>query len=305
MIDKQQENKFLVSIIIPTYNRRDILFKCLEVLSKQVFYGSFEVLVIDDGSTDQTAELLNQRLLDYPYSLRSYEQKKKGPAAARNIGISVAKGEIIIFLGDDTLVSERFIQEHYLWQIEKYPSIQTAILGRIEWDSSLEITPLMEFLNRGPQFNFPSIEQKIIVDFNYFVSSNISLKREFIKDMFFDESFSGAAWEDVEYAFRLSRHGMKIYYNKNAVCFHHHPTDMESLIKRSYFVGKNLKLLHTKWPEFLQYRKAPSFGIIQKMKKWILRIISPFGKYSFIRPLLFQYYAVLHRENMHRGYYNL
>jgi glycosyltransferase involved in cell wall biosynthesis len=95
------------SIIIPTYNRKDNLVRILESLKDQTASpGDFEVIVVDDGSTDDSSAVAG---LAFPFSLRYLRQANLGSAAARNAGAELASGDLLIFLDDDMIVEKGFI----------------------------------------------------------------------------------------------------------------------------------------------------------------------------------------------------
>ena len=99
------------SVIIPTHNRREVLKKVLISLFDQTYpRKAYEVIVIDDGSTDKTEAMINE--LNAPCSLAYLRQEKKGSVAARNYGLSEARGEVIIFIDSDVIVGPDFIEEH-------------------------------------------------------------------------------------------------------------------------------------------------------------------------------------------------
>jgi glycosyltransferase involved in cell wall biosynthesis len=99
------------SIIIPTYNRAEMLRRCLEALSDQTQPSDdFEVIVVVDGSTDGTREMLAS--LKTPFSLRTIQQPNSGQPAALNRGAAESKGRISIFLDDDIIVTPQFVAEH-------------------------------------------------------------------------------------------------------------------------------------------------------------------------------------------------
>ncbi|MGB7522447.1 MAG: glycosyltransferase family 2 protein, partial [Spirulinaceae cyanobacterium] len=104
------------SIVIPTYNRLPILQKCLLALERQNLnldsvVGGYEVVVVDDGSTDGSWEWLEDNAEIIPH-VKIVAQDHQGPAAARNLGVKEAKGEIIVFIDSDLVVTEQFLQAH-------------------------------------------------------------------------------------------------------------------------------------------------------------------------------------------------
>jgi len=107
-----QERRF-VSVIIPTYNRKEILERTLRTYSDQTYpKDKFEVIVIDDGSTDGTEHVVKSLVGGSNYKLRYFRQDNKGPAAARNLGINEAAGEIVLITGDDCIPDPKLIEEH-------------------------------------------------------------------------------------------------------------------------------------------------------------------------------------------------
>ena len=103
------------SIVIPTYNRLPILQKCLlaleiQTIDSQVISG-YEVVVVDDGSTDGTIEWLQASTVELPH-VKVYEQAHKGASTARNLGVEQAQGDTIIFIDSDLVVTAVFLQSH-------------------------------------------------------------------------------------------------------------------------------------------------------------------------------------------------
>ena len=85
------------SVVIPTYNRLDMLLRVLDALEAQVDAPAFETIVINDGSRDDTERVLSQRK-----GITFRTQANAGPGRARNHGVSLATGRFVIFIGDDT-----------------------------------------------------------------------------------------------------------------------------------------------------------------------------------------------------------
>src|SRR5919205_3892081 len=104
-----------LSVIIPTYNRREPLRTCLEALSGQTI-ANFEVVVVIDGSTDGTREML--AAMATPYALRAIWQQNSGQCAARNHGAAMANGRYFLFLDDDIIADPGLVAGHLRAQLE-------------------------------------------------------------------------------------------------------------------------------------------------------------------------------------------
>lgn len=104
-------NSVKVSVVIPTYNRKDSLMETLESLFDQTYpKEDYEIIICDDGSNDGTGEMIKRMMKESPCLLRYFKQNNKGPASARNLGIYNAKGEIIGFTDDDCVASPTWIE---------------------------------------------------------------------------------------------------------------------------------------------------------------------------------------------------
>ena len=188
-----------LTVVIPTYNRKNILKKCLNALFDQTYPQSdYEVIVVDDGSTDGTEEIVKFLINNSPCILRYFKQEHKGPAAARNLGIKNANGKIILFIGDDIIATPNLIVEHMKRHLTN-PEVNIAILGYVTWSPELRITPFMRWLeNGGPQFSYHELKDKEALGHGYFYTCNISLKRHFLLTHgLFDERCKYAAYEDL------------------------------------------------------------------------------------------------------------
>src|SRR3982751_5694232 len=100
-----------LSVVIPTYNRKQSLLRTMEALKKQTLPAAeFEVLVVSDGSMDGTADAVRTR--EYPFRTRVLEQMNAGPSVARNLGARAACGEVFVSRDDDSEPVPVFLQEH-------------------------------------------------------------------------------------------------------------------------------------------------------------------------------------------------
>jgi glycosyltransferase involved in cell wall biosynthesis len=233
------------SIVIPTHNRITMLQRVLDALERQENAPPFEIIVINDGSTDDTERVLSQRA-----GITFRSQPNSGPGRARNLGVSLATGRFVIFIGDDTVPEPRFLAEHARTHSESGDDPLVACLGYTGWPSDERVTAFMDYINDyGLQFGYRLIEDGGVVPFNFFYTSNISIDRKLMADNPFDTTFPSAAWEDIELAYRLERRGLKIRYNAKAITRHYHQMNVDSFARRQYTVGKSGAIFYRKHPE--------------------------------------------------------
>lgn len=237
-----------ISIIIPTRDRKAILAKTLESFLGQGYpKEKYEIIVVDDGSVDNTEELFTPEG-EYGVTVKYFRQPQRGPAAARNLGIKNAAGEIILIVNDDAIAEPGLIEEHINWH-RRYPQEYIGVLGFLTWSKELEITPFMHWLEcGGPQFDYSQI-QGIDATWKRFWACNVSLKKAFLLDAgLFNEEFPYAAWEDIELGYRLHLKGFKLVYNRKAAAYHYHQTTLESAKEQMVRHGRNAALLADKVP---------------------------------------------------------
>ncbi len=237
------------SVVIPTHKRLPMLLRVLDALEEQRGAPELEVIVIDDGSGDETAAAISERRAKN-YALTFRSQPNSGPGKARNLGVSLAAGRYILFIGDDTVPEPRFLAEHARVHHDANDDPLTACLGYTGWPPGERVTAFMDYINDyGLQFGYKLIHDTEIVPFNFFYTSNISLDRELLGHEPFDTTFPAAAWEDIELAFRLDALGLKIHYNAGAVTRHYHPMTVDSFARRQYTVGRSGAIFYRKHPE--------------------------------------------------------
>jgi glycosyltransferase involved in cell wall biosynthesis len=233
------------SIVIPTFNRLPMLLRVLDSLESQIDAPPFEVIVINDGSTDETDAVLSQRR-----GVTFRTQPNGGPGRARNHGVTLASGKFVIFIGDDTVPESRFLAEHARVHQQSGDDRLVACLGYTGWPHGERVTAFMDYINDyGLQFGYKLIRDGDVVPFNFFYTSNISIDRALLAEYPFDTTFPSAAWEDIELAYRLDSLGLKIQYNANAITRHYHPMNIDSFARRQYTVGKSGAIFYQKHPE--------------------------------------------------------
>lgn len=240
-------------------------------------HDQFEVIVVNDGSIDTTASVVQAFASnDHQVSVRYLEKKNEGQGIARNVGVREAKGDIIVFIGDDILVEPDFVAKHLAFHLA-HPEISAGLLGFIEWDPRMPKTPLYTFMTNGSlifgrygghQFAFEKLEGKTEASYDFFYTSNISLKKELLLKYPFDESFLKYGWEDIELGYRLMKDAkFHLFYDKSIVGYHFHLIDEEGLRKRMYAIGKAAVLFDRKYPEL---GKVPK--LFKKCIFWLISI---------------------------------
>jgi len=198
-----------ITVVIPTYQRRDRLARVLDGLSRQT-HSDFDVVVVDDGSTDGTARYLREAR--FPFRVRAISQLNAGPAAARNAGVAAAGGDLVLFLDDDVLPAPELVGEHLRAQAA---GRRCAVMGP---------------LGSLPRYSQPWVawEQAMLEDqygamtrgeweptFRQFWTGNASVAREEVLAAGgFDPAFRRA--EDVELAARLARRGVRFRFHPAA-----------------------------------------------------------------------------------------
>lgn len=269
------------SVVIPTYNRSRILVKTLELLLAQEPGNdscpySCEILVVDDGSTDDTpkrVEELQSRARSGQRAAGSEQliylhQPNRKQGAARNLGARQSRGDFMVFLGDDTIPDSRFLAAHQQarekrgqWTCDS----RLVVIGHTRWAEHLNPTRFMRYIGeQGWQFGFSLIADPENVPFNFFYTSNLSIGRKFFLDSGgFDEDFQEYGWEDIELSLRLRENGMQLVYEPGAVAWHDHPTSLRSFIQRQKKVGYSAWKFYEKHPEmagFLSVLKARAYS---------------------------------------------
>ena len=217
-----------VSIVIPTYNRKPILKKCLKALENQILnenISNYEVVVVDDGSTDGTTSWIrnNNEVLSH---VVLYEQEHGGPALGRNLGVMKSKYEIIIFIDSDLIVLDDFIVSH----------VNKLLFS---WNKNNKKCFTYGSVINTSNFKNPESEVYKLTDvsFAYFATGNVAISKELLLNVgLFDTSFSLYGWEDLELGERLKKIGTKLVKCPEAVGFHWHPPfdcgQIESLISQ-------------------------------------------------------------------------
>jgi len=293
-----------LTVVIPTYNRMDVLRRTLAgYVSQTVPDLVHELLVVDDGSMDSTREVVEHAERIAPFRIRYLYQPNHGPAAARNRGIEQVSTPLILFTDDDMIPSHDLVVRHVEWH-QKFPESYAAVLGLVKWSAELCPTPFMEWYgNAGPLFSYGKFRGMLEVDFRHFYSCNLSVKIDFLKSVSkFDESFKIAAYEDTELGFRLSKAGLRLLYNPKALAYHYqYFTFAEACRKTRHAASARQRFLQTEaGNHFLRLQHGREsqlvFRIVRRLAAWIFKpatklLDSHFRLPTIIYRSLFWYYT--------------
>ena len=231
------------SIVIPTYKREVFLKTCLKRLSEQLIgYSNYEVIVVDDGGGldgfDERADFLKD------INVKFFHQKHKGPAAARNLGMHKAKGEIILFLDDDNVPQEDWFKE----------TMKT-------WENSPELEGVGGYVTSSKGVNIYSRLNAIFLNWhldqstsgnycNFLAACNAGYRRNILqKAGGFDENFRVAAGEDRDLNIKILRNGGKLKLNRKILVESAAQESFGTLIKRHFHYGYAACQIYAKYTD--------------------------------------------------------
>ncbi len=250
-----------ISVIIPTYNRYVWLHDCLMALAAQTCsFDSFEVIVVDDGSKDDTAQIVSEK---FPFKLRYLRQTNQGDAAARNHGANNSRSDLLVFLDDDIIVWPGYLI-NIVKELSESP--RRIVVGKeILWlekenpFSQHSTTDLIHDVN----------EDSIEIPFVEVCSNNMAIRRDdyFEVGLMDALGFSGSSiWCDVDFCYRASNLGFSFWQNNQAVCWHRDyvALSLDNRKKRMREVAFRAATLFDKYPELKSH--LPMFSDMVPIK---------------------------------------
>jgi len=236
----------LVSIIIPSYNNAEFIADALESVFNQT-YSNFEILIVDDGSTDDTKALLAKYAASYPKKIRCSYIENSGAGTARNIGLKQAKGEYVAYLdADDVWLPHKL--ETQLTVFEERPEVDLIFSNSHLVDS--KGASLNKLYVKPFEFNFrpEQLFERLLTERDFIPFSSIILKRSIIDDIgLFDESLRSSG--DLEWLLRIVRKYKAIGINDVLAKYRIHDTAIsKNIILREQSRIKIIKDCMTKYP---------------------------------------------------------
>lgn len=328
----------LFSVVIPTYRRPRALRTVLEAYQRQQPADlPFELVVVDDGSGDAgenggdptRALLASWRPCRYGWRVAS--QANAGPAAARNRALAMARGELVLFTGDDIEPSPTLLAEHGRAH-RALDDPRAVVLGRTAWPPGVATTATMRHVDGvgAQQFSYHFMTDGAEYDFRHFYTSNVSIRRDLLdrEPSYFSTDFPAAAFEDAELAYRLAGHGARIVYRAAALAFHHHRYGVASFFRRQVRCGAMADVLYRKRPELARFlgvrelswlrldalaarsvERVASARLAAELERWEARLLSfaaffdPLGGRAPVDDLLLNTFAYGYRKGLAESRY--
>lgn len=220
----------LISVIVPVINSEDTIKGCIDSLINQSYpKKNYEIIVVDNGSSDNTLKIIKSYMKDI---VLLYEEKK-GSYAARNKGIKLSKGEIIVFTDSDCIVGRDWL--FYIAKAFEKKKIK-LIGGRIKAREKSNI--LLRYYDRWghPQKEFFRSSHP------FFATANMAIRKDKPDSLsLFNESLRSAG--DVEFCLRFIKDRSEIYYESRAIVEHQYINSIIAFIKKNYYYGKWFKHL--------------------------------------------------------------
>jgi GT2 family glycosyltransferase/peptidoglycan/xylan/chitin deacetylase (PgdA/CDA1 family) len=255
------------SVVIPTYQRREIVVRMVAALARQSF-DDFEVVVVVDGSTDGSASAL--RALSTPFALTVLEQPNRGAGAARNAGAEAARGEILLFLDDDMEADPALLSEHDRSQREG----GDLVIG----DLPVHPDSPRNVLSRGVASWARSRRDRLAataaeIPLADLLTGQMSISREaFDRLGGFDASFTrdgSFGGEDIDFGYRVLKAGCRVRFNPAAVSRQYFDVDPADYLTREYEAGRAAQELAVKHPERAE-QLGGGLRLHTRRSRWLL-----------------------------------
>ncbi len=232
----------LVSVVIPVFNREDFIERCLHSVLDQDFKEEYEVIVIDDGSYDATKEKI-AAMKDPRIAFHS-NGSNQGLSFSRNIGVSLARGEVVAFTDSDCIVDRQWLEE--LLRPFMLDADTMIVGGKIKSPPS-----------RG-YWSMVNQDRDFIAAHNGYVAQirgcNMAFRKKFLEDNPFDERLLLAA-DDWDICERCHKQNKKVYYTQEALVTHYQRNGFKATLTQQFCYGYSIayfKIRHRQFP-FISY----------------------------------------------------
>ena len=232
IVNSNDMNTICVSVIVPTYNASATIGQTLEALSRQDCSQVFEVIVVDDGSVDDTA-----RIVGSFSSVKYIHQDNAGPACARNHGAKLAQGEYLAFTDSDCIPHKNWISllmEGFIAGEGLAPARKVAAVA-----GSYGIANPQSILARCIFKEIRWRHNNLMPAFlNAFGSYNFCVKKSVFDTVGgFNTIYRRASGEDNDLSYKIVQSGSWIYFQRKALVDHYHTTKVFKYLKEQFYHG--------------------------------------------------------------------
>jgi GT2 family glycosyltransferase len=257
--------RLCVSVVIPTYRRRESVRRALGALARQTLEAErFEVVVVVDGSEDGTREMVEA--YPAPYALRAIWQPNQGRAGACNAGVQAAEGELIVILDDDMEADHGLLAGHLA---AHPPGSRRGVVGAAPMVVLPTSPPLVQFYARGFNGRQRRLARSDRLGFRDTYSGNFSVRRETMLEVGgFDTDFRVYGHEDYELALRLQRAGVELVFSAEALAQQHYEKGFPALARDGVSRGATAVLFASKHPEIVDTLQLSRYREGSRSSRW-------------------------------------
>jgi len=253
--DLHLSGKLYASVIVSAYNRLEAMKMCLTALLHQTIEADkYEIILVDDCSTDGTGDYLDKIILTEPSIKYIRHQVNQGLASARNSGIMSAKGEYIILLDCDIIPESDFI-EKFLFYHAQYPGEQIVVIGNLSFYKTLTDANNIAYFAQSRYLGFRTKREMAKMDYanlspRYFAGGIASIPASTVKEVgLFDSTFKYYGGEDTDYGMRLGKHGVRLIFGSSVKAYHNDPVFLQKYKnKRIEAAREGFKIMLKKHP---------------------------------------------------------
>jgi glycosyltransferase involved in cell wall biosynthesis len=225
-----------ISVIVPVYNAGEKIDRCVNALKRQQTQRTYEIILVDDGSTDRDLQPLSGG------RVRVFRQANQGPAAARNLGVEKARGAIILFTDADCEPLRDWI-EQMVWFLRD-PCI-SAVKGSY---LTRQKGVIARFVQHEYESKYRRMKGDPYIDFVDTYSAGF-VRKDFLGVGKYDTRFPTASVEDQEFSFRMWKLGCRMVFNPEAKVFHTHSSSIWNYARKKFRIGYWKALVLKKHPE--------------------------------------------------------
>lgn len=263
-----------VSVIIPAYNAAQTIRGCLEAVQMQTYpRESYEILVVDDGSTDETPRLAETFLY-----IRVLHSVHRGPAAARNLGARTATGDFILFTDADCEPASNWIEA----MLAPLTNSGEDIIGAKGVYRTRQRQLVARFVQLECEEKYAQMSQVRYIDFVDTFSAAYS-RHIFLANNGFDESFPMPSGEDIEFSFRLAEQGYKMSFAQDAVVYHHHVENIFAYTLRKFRIGYWRLYVHRFFPKKIWHDSYTPVTL--KLQIALILLLVPVSMIAILLPI--------------------